>query len=80
MDNKREGRSKEMGGYRSRFLMNFLIRAVLGMAVIFLANQFLEAGGHALHVGLNPLTFCTSGIFGMPGVALLYGIAFYQGL
>ena len=66
-----------MGGYRSRFLMNFLIRAVL---VIFFANQFLEAGGHALHVGLNPLTFCTSGIFGMPGVALLYGIAFYQGL
>lgn len=69
-----------MGGYRSRFLMNFLIRAVLGMAVIFFANQFLEAGGHALHVGLNLLTFCTSGIFGMPGVALLYGIAFYQGL
>ncbi len=69
-----------MSGYRSHFLVNFLIRAVLGMAVIFFANQFLEAGGHALHVGLNPLTFCTSGVFGMPGVVLLYGIAFYQGL
>lgn len=69
-----------MSGYRSHFLVNFLIRAVLGMAVIIFANQFLEAGGHALHVGLNPLTFCTSGVFGMPGVVLLYGIAFYQGL
>ena len=69
-----------MSGYRSHFLVNFLIRAVLGMAVLFFANQFLEAGGHAIHVGLNPLTFCTSGVFGMPGVALLYGIAFYQGL
>lgn len=69
-----------MSEHSSHFAVNFLVRAILGAALIFFINQFLESKGIALSVGQNPLTFLTSGIFGVPGVALLYGIAFYQGL
>lgn len=65
---------------RTSFIVQFLIRAVIGMALIFFINQFLAAEGISLQVGLNPVTFATSGVFGTPGVALLYGIAFYRGI
>lgn len=61
-------------------IINFLVRAVLGAALIFFINMFLDSNDIALSVGLNPVTFVTSGILGTPGVALLYGITFYQGL
>lgn len=65
---------------RSHIVVNFLIRAIIGFAMIFLINGFLESQDIAVSVGMNPLTFATSGTFGAPGVALLYGIAFYKGL
>ena len=41
-------------------------------------NEFLDGQGISACVGMNPITFLTSGSFGFPGVALLYGITFYQ--
>lgn len=64
----------------SHIVINFLVRALLGFAAIFLINEFLKSNHIALNVGLNPLTFIVSGALGTPGVALMYGIAFYQGL
>ena len=32
----------------------------------------------SINVGLNPVSFLTSGTLGIPGVCLLYGITFYQ--
>lgn len=64
----------------SRIVVNFLIRAIIGCAMIFFINEFLAAKDIALNVGLNPITFVTSGTLGAPGVALLYGITFYQGM
>lgn len=64
---------------KASFVVQFLIRAVVGMAVIFFINQFLASRGISMQVGLNPVTFAASGVFGTPGVALLYGIAFYTG-
>lgn len=69
-----------MSENRTSFVLQFFIRAIVGMALIFLVNQFLDTKGIALQVGLNPITFAASGIFGTPGVALLYGIAFYTGM
>ena len=69
-----------MPEHRSSYIVQFLIRAVVGMALIFFINQFLADKGIALQVGLNPFTFAASGVFGTPGVALLYGIAFYRGI
>lgn len=65
---------------RPHFIVNFIIRAILGIAIIFFVNEFLTSKGISLHVGMNPATFLTSGILGIPGVALLYGITFYQSL
>lgn len=56
------------------FLVNFIIRAILGLGLIFFTNQFLEYKEIAVEVGINAVSFLTSGFLGMPGVALLYGI------
>ncbi len=62
---------------RSHLFANFIVRAVVGAALIFFVNEFLSSQGIAVRVGLNPWTILTSGILGTPGVALLYGISFY---
>lgn len=59
---------------KNQFLVNFIIRAILGMGIIFFANQFLEYKEIALEVGFNAVSFCVSGFLGLPGVAMLYGI------
>ena len=61
-------------------VVQFFIRAIVGMTLIFFINQFLGGYEVAIKVGRNPVTFVASGIFGTPGVALLYGIAFYRGI
>ncbi len=61
-----------------RIAVNFLIRAIVGMAIIFFVNEYLDGQGIPACVGMNPVTFLTSGTLGIPGVALLYGITFYQ--
>jgi len=50
----------------------------LGMGLIFFANQFLDYRNIPVSVGLNLLSFLTSGTLGIPGVGLLYGIMFYK--
>ncbi|HCT89834.1 MAG TPA: Pro-sigmaK processing inhibitor BofA [Lachnospiraceae bacterium] len=65
---------------QSYVAVNFFVRAILGFAMIFFINKFLASNDISLSVGLNPVTFVTSGVLGTPGVALLYGITFYQGL
>lgn len=59
-------------------MKKFLVRAILGMGLIILINQFLTYKGISLSVGLNGISFLTSGILGLPGVALLYGIVAVQ--
>ena len=56
------------------FLVNFMVRAIIGMGLIFLANQYFVQKEIALQVGLNAVSFLTSGFLGVPGVVLLYGI------
>ena len=63
---------------KPHILVNFLVRAIIGIAIIFFVNEFLAFKGISAQVGMNPMTFLTSGVFGIPGVALLYGITFYQ--
>lgn len=67
-----------MKEWRVKIVVGFLIRAILGMTVIFFVNGFLDGQGIQACVGMNPVTFLTSGTLGFPGVALLYGITFYQ--
>lgn len=59
---------------KNQFLVNFIVRAVLGMGLIFFANYFLEQQEIAIKVGINAISFIAAGILGLPGVAMLYGI------
>ena len=59
-------------------MKKFFVRAILGMLLIFCVNQCLTYNGIALSVGLNVISFLTSGVLGIPGVALLYGILAFQ--
>lgn len=69
-----------MDGKLTSVFVNFIVRAAIGMALIFFINQCLLPNNNLLNVGLNTTTFLTSGILGIPGVCLLYGILFYQNL
>ena len=59
-------------------VINFFIRAVVGMALIFFINQYVLPDDSSINVGLNAVSFLTSGSLGVPGVGLLYGIMWYQ--
>ena len=69
-----------MSRARDRWVINFVIRALAGMAVIFFVNYFLDSRGIDMAVGIGPVSLLTSGVLGIPGVALLYGIVLYQSL
>ena len=58
--------------------INFIVRALTGMGSIFLVNQLMDYRNIPVSVGLNILSFFVSGYLGIPGVAMLYGIMFYQ--
>ena len=63
----------------SDMVINFFVRMMIGVALIFLVNQFLAEKEINVSVGLNPVTAITSGTLGVPGVCLLYGIVWYHG-
>ena len=59
-------------------VINFFIRAAVGMALIFFINQYIIPPDSSINVGLNAVSFLTSGTLGIPGIGLLYGIVCYQ--
>lgn len=63
---------------KSQLLLNFLVRAVLGMISIYFVNSFLESQNINMLVGINPISAVTVGILGISGFVLLYGIMLYQ--
>lgn len=61
-------------GEKNHFWVNFIVRAILGMGIIFFANEFLTQKEIVVEVGFNAISFLVSGCLGLPGVAMLYGI------
>lgn len=59
-------------------IVNFFVRMIIGITVVFLVNQLLLTKEIEVNVGINPVTAVTAGSLGVPGVCLLYGIVFYQ--
>ena len=59
-------------------MINFFIRAIIGMALIFFINQYVLTSDYSKNEGLNAVSFLTSGTLGIPGVCLLYGIMCYR--
>lgn len=65
---------KRFGGW----IVNFLVRAIIGLGIIFFVNKYLDYRNVNVSVGLNGISFLTTGFLGIPGVFLLYGILFYR--
>ena len=61
----------------AEILLNFGIRAIFGMIAVWLINSWMRGSGLETVVGINPLSFLTTGFLGIPGVVLLYGLRFY---
>lgn len=59
------------------FLINFVLRGVLGLFFIYFGNCFLAEMIPELTLGYNLINFFTSGLLGVPGIMMLYGIRFY---
>lgn len=59
---------------KKKILVNFLIRAICGFVIIFFVNQFFDWKEMPINVGFNVISFFVSGLLGVPGVAMLYGV------
>jgi len=59
-------------------VVNFFVRMMIGIMIIFLVNQFLVTEEIEVSVGVNPVTAVTAGTLGVPGVCLLYGIVYFD--
>ena len=65
-------------GRKVEWLVNFVLRAVMGAVGIYCINYVLAMQQISVAVGINPFTILTSGILGFPGIAVLYGIHFFK--
>ena len=65
-------------GRKIEWIINFVLRAVLGTIGIYFLNNFLIASNISAAVGINPMTVLTSGILGFPGLVVLYVINFFK--
>lgn len=68
-----------IGAFRKKkeWIINFILRSVIGTVSIFFINGFLISQGISIAIGINPITVLTSGILGFPGLIMLYGINLY---
>lgn len=60
------------------WLLNMVMRSILGTVAIYFMNGALASVGISLGVGINAATVLTSGILGIPGLLALYGIGIYR--
>lgn len=69
-----------IGAVRKRleWLLNVVMRSILGALAIYFINMALAGLGISLGVGINAVTLLTTGILGIPGLLALYGIGIYQ--
>ena len=63
---------------RTEWMLNILMRGILGTIAIYFINTTLLSLGIPIEVGINPITVLTSGFLGFPGVIALYGIGIYK--
>lgn len=63
---------------KTEWIVNFMLRGVMGMMSIYFLNLLLADILPGVRIGYNPITFVTTGILGVPGIAMLYGINFYM--
>ena len=60
------------------WILNVMLRSVLGTIAIYFVNSWLAAWGVGVEIGLNMATVLTSGFLGIPGVCVLYVLQLYK--
>ena len=65
---------------KTDYVIDFGIRSIIGMAAIYFLNFLLGLAGSNIVVGINGITVLTSGLLGIPGIIMLYGLALYYSL
>lgn len=63
---------------RMEWLLNVVMRGILGTVAMYFINSTLASIGIYLGVGINAVTVLTSGILGLPGLMALYGLGIYR--
>ncbi len=63
---------------RLEWLLNFLLRGVLGAVAIYFINLAVTVQGYPALVGVNPATVLTCSVLGFPGLAALYGLQIFH--
>lgn len=63
---------------KMEWLLNVLMRSILGTIAIYFVNGALAWAGITVNVGINPVTVLTSGILGFPGLVAIYGVGIYN--
>lgn len=60
-----------------KLVLNFVIRCLSGIVIIYIANFLIEYFGENFTVNINEITLGVSGILGIWGVILLYALQYY---
>ena len=60
------------------WILNVILRSVLGTIAIYFVNSWLAAWGVGVEIGLNMATVLTSGFLGFPGLLALYVLQLYK--
>lgn len=60
------------------WLVNLIMRGILGVLAIHFVNLALSCVGISLGVGINPITIGLLALLGLPGLLVLYGFGLYR--
>lgn len=67
-----KGKIKEWG-------ISFALRGILGVLLIHFLNVCFMKYGYQTIIGINEYTVPIVAVLGVPGIGLLYGLAFFWG-
>ncbi len=63
---------------KAEWLINFVLRSIMGTIAIYFINMGITFLGFTTVVGINAVSVLTTGILGIPGIVMLYGLSIYE--
>lgn len=63
---------------KAEWLINFVLRSIMGTIAIYFINMGITFLGFTTVVGINAASVLTTGILGIPGIVMLYGLSLYK--
>ena len=63
---------------KAEWLINFILRSIMGTIAIYFINMGVTFLGFTTVVGINAVSILTTGILGIPGIVMLYGLSIYE--